>query len=260
MKIPNMFWLLMVALLLAPLLADAQNENSMRLLAETEVVKVSTQNTSKIAPTTGALSQEQSASILKLKDGYQPPKARNFQWTLGFRAGQFQPQGTVVIPGVSEQSLGDGKASVMPSVSLGSLYSFSSGRFGNWQWGLEGSMGLASQNVNVQTAGPVVGARINSSFVDGQTLIRWGLEQDSRWHISGGIGYGRLTMNQTSDESLVRWSKSADYRSVVAAADYRLTENWQVEARNRWQRPIGNSKSELVIPGSSFELGAKVIW
>jgi hypothetical protein len=260
MKTPRNFWLLMAALLLAPILADAQNQSSVRLLAESEVLKPAGQPASKAKHSTGALSADQSASILRLSDEYQPPKARNFQWTFGFAASQHQTKGNVNIPGVANQNLNEAKKSTMPAVSVGSLYTFKNNTFGTWQVGLEGAFGLTSQNTSVQTVGPLVDARLNSSFVDAHTLLRWGPAQSSRWHLAAGLGYGRYTVNQTSNESLVRWSKSADYRSTLAAVDFQVSEDWVIEARNRWQSPIGNSNPELLIPNSTLELGAKVIW
>jgi hypothetical protein len=254
----SVFTLLVPALFLP--ISNAQAQTSIREQAVTEIQSLPA-SSSKQSAITGALSPEQTATMLQLEDPFEAPRLRDFEWGFGVYLSNYKPQGTVEVSGIGSQNLGSMSQTLMPSLSLGALYGLTESFLGAFELGLETEAGFSSQESNIQTAnGTSLGGRLNSTLLDGRALLRWGQEFKSKLHGRIGLGIGRYTLTQTSDSSLARWSRDGGLNTLLLGLDFKLSKKWLAQANYRSFSTRGNYPAGLEAPASRFELGAQVVW
>lgn len=235
---------------------------SVRDAAETEIKTPPASSTrSQGTATTGALSPEQTATMLQLQDPFEAPRLRDFEWGFGVFLSSQKPQGTVEVSGVGTQNLGSLSSNLTPSISLGTLYGLNEGSMGTLELGLEAEAGFYSQKSSITTVtGTQIDGRVNSTLMDGRLLARWGQAWKSKFHVRGGIGMGRYTVTQTSDNSLARWSKDGGLTTYLLGFDYKLGRRWMAQLNYRSFSQRGAFPDGLQTPASFAELGAQVVW
>lgn len=234
---------------------------SFRDQAETAIQTPPASATTKATATTGALSSEQTATMLQLEDPFDPPRLRDFQWSFGAAVSTYKPQGMVEVSGVGSQNLGSSGSSLMPTLSLGTLYGLTDGSAGAFEIGVEASVGFASQKSSLTTTnGTALDGRLNSTLMDGKAILRWGSNFKSKLHGRIGLGIGRYSVTQTSDNSLARWSRDGGLTTYLLGADYKLARKWLAQLNYRSFQKRGNFASDLSVPASHIELGTQVIW
>lgn len=215
----------------------------------------------KFQATTGALSTEQTATMLQLEDPFEAPRLRDFEWGFGFFVSSQKPQGMVEVSGVGTQDLSSLKSSMTPSFSLGTLYGLTEGQAGTFEIGGEAEFGFASQESTLKTAsGSQIDGRVNSSLIDGRLLVRWGSGWKSKFHGRLGMGIGRYTVTQTSDNSLGRWSKEGSLNTYLIGVDYKLGKKWLAQVNYRDFGNRGAFPEGLQVPPAFVELGAQIVW
>lgn len=200
--------------------------------------------------------------VLKLEDDYQEPKARDFLWTFGFFLQQHSPSGQASMNNSSE-NLSDSGTTLLPTISVGSLYNINDGidsAVGAWQVGIEGEVGFTSQKISVQAGNQEIEARLNTTLAEIRALARWGAHLQSRWHARLGFGRGQLNYTQSSDNSLARWSETGDYQAFLVGADYQFNPRWAVLAQAKTISALNNWPSSIDVPSTQLELGAQVLW
>ncbi len=234
---------------------------SFRDQAEVEIKTPPKSATTQATATTGALAPEQTATMLQLEDPFDPPRLRDFQWNFGIALSPYKPQGTVEVSGVGSQNLGSTGSSLMPSLSLGTLYGLTDGSMGAFEIGAEFQVGFASQKSSLTTQiGTAIDGRLNSTLFDGRAVIRWGSDFKSKLHGRIGVGVGRYSVTQTSDNSLARWSRDGGLSTFLLGADYKMSRKWLAQVNYRSFGKRGNFSSDLTVPASHIELGTQVIW
>ena len=235
-------------------------ETSMRDQANTEIQTLPASTTKQLA-TTGALSPEQTATMLQLEDPFEAPRLREFQWGFGLHLSNYKPQGSVEVSGLGTQNLGSMGSTYMPSLSLGTLYGLNESGMGAIELGLEAEAGFASQNSNVvSTNGTNMSGRLNTTLLDLRALVRWGVGFKSPLHIRAGMGAGRYTVTQTSDNSLGRWTRNGNVNTLLLGLDYKLSKRWVAQVNYRAYGKRGSLPDGLETPASGIDLGAQVIW
>ncbi|PIS10215.1 MAG: hypothetical protein COT73_10525 [Bdellovibrio sp. CG10_big_fil_rev_8_21_14_0_10_47_8] len=215
----------------------------------------------KASDVSGALSHEKSEGILRLEDPFEKIPLRNFQWGLGVHLQPYQPRGRITNESFSSQELETTGSTLMPSISLGALYGLAQTDIGFFQGGLEGEVGFMSQKNTVTTiTNKSVDGQLNSSLTEARALVRWGKHWTSRWHGRLGAGVGKLSITQSSDNSLARWSKDTTFNSYLVGVDYQLNRSWLAQMNYRtYQKGLGSGDS-IQVPTSQLDFGAQVVW
>jgi hypothetical protein len=202
---------------------------------------------------------ETSSGILHLKDDFHSLKARQVIMTFGVQMQTYKPSG------VSDGSntgasydLSRVGSTVLPSISLGSLYNLANNRSGQWQVGVEGEAGYISQKASVPTGNGSLSARLNTTVFDVHPLVRWA-PQHSKFHLFTGYGWGHATVTQASDSTVGQWSKGANTSTWLLGADYAMTEKWLMQLTSK-SVSISKASDGFDLPSNQLELGAKVLW
>lgn len=200
-----------------------------------------------------------SSGILRLKDEYHSLKARQLIMTFGVQLQSYKPAGSSDATGTgSSYNLAEVGSTVLPSISLGTLYNLASNRSGDWQLGLEGEAGYISQKTDVATSTGSISARLNTTLLDLHPLIRWS-PRNSKFHLFTGYGWGHATVTQSSSSSVGQWSKSGNTNTWLLGADYAMNEKWLVQLASK-SVTISKADDGFDLPSNQVELGAKVLW
>lgn len=235
-------------------------EVSIREQASTEIQTLPA-STAKHTSTTGALSREQTATMLILEDPFEAPRLRTFQWGFGIHLTNYKPQGTVEVSGIGNQNLGASNSTYMPSISLGTLYGLNDSSMGAFEIGVELEGGFATQESSVRSGnGTILKGRMNTSLLDARAQVRWGQGFKSPVHVRAGYGVARYTVTQTSDSSLARWTRDGNLTSMLLGLDYKLSRKWVAQVNYRTYGTRGGFPQGLDAPAAGFDLGAQVIW
>lgn len=201
-----------------------------------------------------------SSEALKLADPFEPLTMRTFVWTFGFQAQSYQPQGRARLADQTGYALSQAGSTVLPSVSLGTLYNLGRSQAGHFQLGLNGQLGYTSQNIKAETSNNVaLDARLSTTQLEGKILLRWALRAESKLHLLAHGGIGQLAVSQSSNNSVARWSESAIYQTSGLGLEYNLNDAWLTHLTYN-HKSINESETTLDIQNNNLELGAKVIW
>lgn len=261
-----MRWFTLVFLFCLNLNASQKTDASLTTSSLKEQAETAVQETPLIqkglkkTETSASLSADASASLLKLEDPFEAPRLREFEWSFGFHLTQFQPQGKVELSDVGTQNLSTFKTTVMPSISLGTLYGFSESSAGTFEFGVEFEGGLASQTTQFTSeTGSLIDGRLNSSILDSRAILRWGQNWKSPFHAKAGMGFGTYNANHVSDRTLASWSKSMGLTTYIMGLDYKLSDDWlaAINYRDFAKRSGGN---DLPAPKAHLELGTQILW
>src|SRR6185312_1774707 len=199
-----------------------------------------------------------SSGILRLQDDFHSLKARQFLMTFGVQMQSYRPQGQSDNSTGSSYSLSDVGSTVLPSVSLGTLYNITQNRSGQWQAGLEGEIGYISQKASVATASGTMDARLNSTLMEIRPLIRWA-PRHSKFHVFTGYGLGHASVTQSSASTVGQWTKSGNTTDWLLGADYALNEKWLLQLASK-NITVSRADDGFDLPSNQVELGAKVLW
>jgi hypothetical protein len=199
-----------------------------------------------------------SSGILRLQDDFHSLKARQFLMIFGVQLQSYRPQGQSDTLTSSSYSLSSAGSTVLPSLSLGTLYRLAENRSGRWQLGLEAEAGYTSQKTVVPVASGSVNARLNTTLLEIHPLLRWA-PGSSHWHLFAGYGMGHATVTQSGTNSLSQWSKSGNTADWFAGTDYAFDEKWLVHLTAK-QMQISKADAGFDLPSNQVELGAKVLW
>ena len=200
-----------------------------------------------------------SSGILRLQDDFHSLKARSFLMTFGIQMQSYRPQGQSDGSTTgSAYALSDVGATVLPSVSLGTLYNITQNRSGEWQVGLEAEAGYTSQKASVATSSGSMNARLNTTLMEIRPLIRWA-PRHSQFHLFTGYGYGRASVTQSSSSTVGQWTKSGATTDWLLGADYAMNEKWLVQLASKTMT-VSKASDGFDVPSQQIELGAKVLW
>lgn len=250
--------IIMTAALALSVTAHAEETNqTLRELAQKNLLENPSSNSSQNF--SSGLSQAQAQGLLQLEDPFEGENARNFLWMFGVSFRQYKPEGQAQLSTGVSYDISDAGSTVLPSLSLGSLYNVGQGKAGAWQVGINGELSYIQQKISLNTDITQLDGRLNTAMIEGQLITRWGPNLSSPWRIHAGYGRGHATLTQSSSSSVGQWSKSGQFQSWLIGADYAVSKKTIVGIQSRTLAVL-NGSSGFSLPKNHLEGGVKVLW
>lgn len=216
------------------------------------------------------------ATTLQLKDPFQKPPVRKWNWIAGLRIQQYQPRGRVKLEYTSGVKLEQNPVINLPGLEFGiNSSAFSYGSVAYWFSGTT-HFSYASQEsrLNFLSGYAESNTRLITSIFDVLGTIQLGLvnkdflplsneyssDSYSAWRIHLGLGYGNLYHTQTSSNSYARFNERLDFLSGLIGISYDVSQSWQIFANEHRREKLAQNESSLEVQNDNLELGTRFLW